>query len=241
MLIQEFEIDIVGEDSKTIIDHKVAARVEQHQHQLQRQQHAQHHQNPSTSPAPGVASSLSGRAWAEWAEWERARSWETFDHILSQLQGKLQKSHETGAELHNLTGAMNDIQDTLSGSLVSCSAVLYILTLVKIIMFVATKSTAFPVNSPSRSAIHNPKSRSTQNVHPPLALLIELQPQLHETQSSLSTHVDKARVLEMVFAEHSAIKREVGVLCQLAEKRDRENGDFSAAKIISTGSQTIPC
>jgi hypothetical protein len=46
-----------------------------------------------------------------------------------------------------------------------------------------------------------------------LALLVELQPQLHETQSSLSTHVDKARVLETVFAEHSAIKREVGVLC----------------------------
>jgi hypothetical protein len=51
-----------------------------------------------------------------------------------------------------------------------------------------------------------------------LALLIELQPQLHETQFFLSTHVDKARVLETVFAEHSTIKREVGVLCQLAEK-----------------------
>jgi hypothetical protein len=75
----------------------------------------------------------------------------------------------------------------------------------------------------------------------PLALLIELQPQLHETQSSLSTHVDKACVLETVFGEHSAIKREVGVLCQLAEKRDRENGDFRTANIISTGSETIPC
>jgi hypothetical protein len=43
----------------------------------------------------------------------------TFDHILSRLQGELQKSRETGAELHNLTGAMNDIHDTLGGSLVS--------------------------------------------------------------------------------------------------------------------------
>ena len=42
----------------------------------------------------------------------------TFDHILSRLQGELQKSRETGAELHSLTGAMGDIQDTLSGSLV---------------------------------------------------------------------------------------------------------------------------
>jgi hypothetical protein len=151
----------MGEDSKTIIHHKVAARAEQHQHQLQQQQHSQHHQNPSTSPAPGVASSLSGRAWAEW---ERARSWETFDHILSRLQGELQKSRETGAELYNLTGAMNDIQDTLSGSLVSCSAVLYIPTLVKIIMLVAAKSTTFPVNSPSRSAV---RPSTTQNQDPP--------------------------------------------------------------------------
>jgi hypothetical protein len=43
----------------------------------------------------------------------------TFDHILSRLQGELQKSRETGAELHNLTGAMTDIHDTLGGSLVS--------------------------------------------------------------------------------------------------------------------------
>jgi hypothetical protein len=42
----------------------------------------------------------------------------TFDHILSRLQGELLKSHETGAELYNLTGAMNDIHDTLGGSLV---------------------------------------------------------------------------------------------------------------------------
>lgn len=32
-----------------------------------------------------------------------------FDHILSWLQGKLETSWETGAELHNLTGAMNDM------------------------------------------------------------------------------------------------------------------------------------
>ena len=44
-----------------------------------------------------------------------------FDHILSRLQGELQKSRETGAELPNLTGAMNDIHDTLGGSLVSLS------------------------------------------------------------------------------------------------------------------------
>ena len=41
-----------------------------------------------------------------------------FDHILNGLQGELQKSQETGAELHHLTGSMNDIHDTLDMSLV---------------------------------------------------------------------------------------------------------------------------
>jgi hypothetical protein len=51
----------------------------------------------------------------------------TFDHILSRLQGELQKSRETGAELHNLTGAMNDIHNTLWSALVSLhpSAILF--------------------------------------------------------------------------------------------------------------------
>jgi hypothetical protein len=42
-----------------------------------------------------------------------------FDHILSRLQGELQKSREMGASLYNLTGPMDDIHDTLGGSLVS--------------------------------------------------------------------------------------------------------------------------
>jgi hypothetical protein len=45
----------------------------------------------------------------------------TFEHILSRLQGELQKSRETGAELHTLNGAMTDIQDTLGGTLVCFS------------------------------------------------------------------------------------------------------------------------
>jgi hypothetical protein len=49
----------------------------------------------------------------------------TFDHILSQLQGKLKKSRETGAELHNLTGVINDIHGTLSGLLVHHEYYLY--------------------------------------------------------------------------------------------------------------------
>ena len=42
----------------------------------------------------------------------------SFDHILTRLQGELQKSRDTGTELHSLTSAMNEIHDTLGGNLV---------------------------------------------------------------------------------------------------------------------------
>ena len=42
-----------------------------------------------------------------------------FDHILNRLQEELQKNGEMGALSYNLTGPMNDIHDTLGGSLVS--------------------------------------------------------------------------------------------------------------------------
>ena len=43
----------------------------------------------------------------------------TFDHILSRLQGELQKSRETSAMLHSLTGVMNEIHKTFGCNLVS--------------------------------------------------------------------------------------------------------------------------
>jgi hypothetical protein len=42
----------------------------------------------------------------------------TFDHIISRLQGEVQKSRDTGTELHSLASAMGDIHDTLGGALV---------------------------------------------------------------------------------------------------------------------------
>ena len=207
----------MGEDNKTIIHHKVAARVvcvfseqdahvaaraEQHQHQLQQQQqqqHSQHQQNPATSPASGAASGLGGRppqpngvgafSFVPGSNTGARRppvqpqglggmggmgggigrppgkSGLTFDHILSRLQGELQKSRETGAELHNLTGAMNDIHDTLGGSLVSKtpSAILFQQWL---IILVATESTSLPFGSPSRSTL-DPKSRSIRTIDIP--------------------------------------------------------------------------
>ena len=53
-------------------------------------------------------------------------------------------------------------------------------------------------------------------------MLNELRTQLHETQASLATHVDKVRALEDMFAEHEAIKAEVASLRELMDERKRE-------------------
>jgi hypothetical protein len=162
---QEFGIDIVGEDNKTIIHHKVAARVvcvfneqdaqvaaraEQHQQQhLQQQQFLQQQAAPGApSPLTTVNGTPSGsniiggsggpQNFPFAAAQRRAQLAQqglggmggvrppgktglSFDVILSRLQGELQKSRETGAELNSLTGTMNEIHDTLGGNLVGFS------------------------------------------------------------------------------------------------------------------------
>jgi hypothetical protein len=77
-----------------------------------------------------------------------------FNHILSQLQGKLQKSHEMGAELHNLTGAINDIHGTLGGLLVHHEYYLYYKFKLSFFPFLMTiESTTLPTGTPCSNTI----------------------------------------------------------------------------------------
>jgi hypothetical protein len=87
----------------------------------------------------------------------------TSDHILRRLQGESQKSHEIGADHHNLTSAVNDIQDTLGGSLVSptfCSLIYYLNS---------CSSPPYPSSHYPRSTPHHtrPPNRSINPHHPP--------------------------------------------------------------------------
>lgn len=76
-------------------------------------------QGPGTQRRPALqAQGLGGMGGMGGGMRAPGKSGLTFDHIISRLQGELQKSRETGAELHNLTGAMGDVHDTLGGSLV---------------------------------------------------------------------------------------------------------------------------
>ncbi|PPQ97674.1 hypothetical protein CVT26_002486 [Gymnopilus dilepis] len=237
--IVEFGIDIVGEDNKTIIHHKVAARAEQHQAQQQLQQHY-----------PGGINGLGGlvggageaQSFPPFAAQRRAQLAQqglgsmggmrppgktglSFDVVLSRLQGEVQKSRETGAELSSLTSAMTEIHDMLSGGV--------------------------PDNLPPFPA-HLPPVKPPQESQPPplqlpmvaLALtplgtpsfpeqpsaggavsasvVVDLQSQIRDTQSSLEPHLDKVRAIEGVLAEQEAMKREVSMLREMMEERRRE-------------------
>ncbi|KAJ7471762.1 hypothetical protein FB451DRAFT_1250862 [Mycena latifolia] len=248
--IVEFGIDIVGEDNKTIIHHKVAARVscvftEQQVAMAaraeQQQNQGQYSQSPMLSqPGPAGSSTfnfapggpqrrpqmphqgLNGMGGMGGSMRPPGKSGLTFDHILSRLQGELTKSRETGQDLQTLSGAMNDIQDTLGGSLPP-----NLPPLPHVLPPVRPPPTEPSVPSPPQ--LHAPQSHPQENTANGAEALSDLQSQLLTTQSSLATHVDKIRALEGVFAEQEAIKQEVrtlrdlvGVLRQGATSRENE-------------------
>jgi hypothetical protein len=243
--IVEFGIDIIGEDNKTTIHHKVAARVlcVFTEEDVQDAARVERMQNPPTVPGgpsqPSISGASSQFSFAQGQAVPPAqrrptlqsqalggmggmggsmrppgKSTLSFDHILSRLQTELQKSRETGAELHSLTTAMNDIHDTLGGSQPS-------------------NLPHFPPNLPAvrppqPQPAHEP-AQPAESGSVPATSLNELRTQLHETQASLATHVDKVRALEDVLAEHEAIKAEVASLRELMDEHKRESEIFRHA------------
>ncbi|KAJ7034774.1 hypothetical protein C8F04DRAFT_1101088 [Mycena alexandri] len=228
--IVEFGIDIVGEDNKTIIHHKVAARVsciftEQQARTDQQQNQGQYSQSPMLAqPGPPGSSAFNfapggpqggprrpqipphqvingmGMGGMGGGMRQPGKSGLTFDHILSRLQGELTKSRETGQDLQTLSGAMNEIQDTLGGSLPPD---------------LPPYPHVLPPVRPPQAEQSAPSGPSAPPAPENTAALSDLQSQLLTTQSSLATHVDKIRALEGVFAEQEAIKQEVRTLRDL--------------------------
>ncbi|KAH7875896.1 hypothetical protein F5879DRAFT_989974 [Lentinula edodes] len=279
----EFGIDIIGEDNKTIVHHKVAARVmcilseqdaqiaaraEQYQMQ-QMQQFAGPSSSLSpasngsminqTGPSSGPGSSnsasfnfsgqqpprrpqmsqqgISGMGGMGGSMRPPGKSGLTFDHILNRLQGELQKSRETGAELHTLTGAMSDIHDTLGGGNLPTTAPPFPHALPPVR---PPQSAAPPPSQPDVPSApstqdqqelmsNEPLTTSTTTTHFQMssasssALLVELQTQLKDTQTSLSQHIDKIRVLEDALKEQEAIRREVRLLRDMMDAVQRHD------------------
>ncbi|KAI1798341.1 hypothetical protein LXA43DRAFT_24130 [Ganoderma leucocontextum] len=247
--IVEFGIDIVGEDNKTIVHHKVAARVvcvfteldaqaaQRAEAQAQQQGAQGYMGGMPNQPGPGNSAfnfvgngqgssngavgpqrrptlqpqGLQGMGGMGGNVRVPGKSGLTFDHILSRLQGELQKSRETGAELHSLSSGLAEIHDTLGGNLPSN---------------LQPYPTALPpVMSAQAARAQEEAAQQQQQQRPPSeppTVVVELQSQLQETQRSLADHVEKVRTLEGILAEHDTIKQEVSSLRDAMEERKRE-------------------
>ncbi|KAF8322374.1 hypothetical protein F5887DRAFT_1166249 [Amanita rubescens] len=140
----------------------------------------------------------------------------SFELIFSRLQGELQKTKDTGAELQNLTSSLGEIQDTLGGALPQNMPPPYALPSV----CPAQSSLAATESSASISSITSPEVPPQSQPAVPSETLLEIQTRLQDTQTSLASRVDKIRALETILTEQEALKRETRVLRDMMESRE---------------------
>ncbi|KAJ9100510.1 hypothetical protein QFC21_003550 [Naganishia friedmannii] len=216
----EFGIDIISEDNKTIVHHKVSAKaycvfnvddaglsvreLSQYYPHDPRQSMGPQRRNGNQGPLQaGVNPSGQSLGLNMMSAGGKAAGL-NFDHVLHRLQTELQKSKDTGADLQNLTGTMTDIQETLNGNLPpdeNGNANQYI----------PPHFRPLPENGIPDAAMGNTT-----------ATIAALQAQLSSTQSILISHKDRIRALETLLNEQEAIKEEVLGIRQQLEESKRE-------------------
>ncbi|GAA6062957.1 hypothetical protein JCM10212_005347 [Sporobolomyces blumeae] len=218
--VVEFGIDILTDDTKTIVHHKVAAKVhlvmnsddavassrefnnwyrQAGEQNLQHQQHAQQGGmgggGPGGMGGPGTGGGgMAGRRPARAPV--NAQNGLSFEHVLSRLQGELQKSRDTGSNLNDVNSTLCDVHDTLGGAAPR-----------------STATTNGPLPYPTTSAFPprpapGPSNESIQ----------ALQQQLND----LASHVGRIRDLEGMLKEQEGVRDEVETLKRLMEENVRK-------------------
>ncbi|POY73091.1 hypothetical protein BMF94_3929 [Rhodotorula taiwanensis] len=196
----EFGIDILTDDTKQIVHHKVAAKV--HLVLNAEDAIASHREINNWYRSAGEQSLNRARAPPRSVP---AQTGLSFEHVLSRLQGELQKSRDTGANLTDVNSTLTQVHDTFSGgpapSLPPGAGI--------------PRGFSHPRGGSASPHSHQQQQQQQQQLQQQEAQaqsIAALQAQLNETQSSLQGHVGKIRELEGLLAEHDTIKREVGSL-----------------------------
>ncbi|PWZ00025.1 hypothetical protein BCV70DRAFT_161393 [Testicularia cyperi] len=210
----EFGIDIVGDDNKTIIHHKVACRVYLVltaedalglRNDFASLYRGGMHGGPlgSSGVGPGAEGGL-----------RRSKAGFSFDHVLSKLQSELQKSKDAWNDLGNITNTMHDIHETLGGGIPPMTSAPY-----PHLVPPPPGSVSAQQQQQEQQAREAERSATTE-AHS--ATITALQAQLSDTQSSLAAHVERIRSLESMLAEHESIKQEVSSIKLQMEEAKRE-------------------
>ncbi|SNX83978.1 uncharacterized protein MEPE_02686 [Melanopsichium pennsylvanicum] len=215
----EFGIDIVGDDNKTIIHHKVACRVYlvltaedalSLRHDFASLYRGGMHGGPlgTNGVGPGAEGGL-----------RKTKAGFSFDHVLTKLQSELQRSKDTWNDLGSLTTTMHDIHETLGGSAPPLSSAPYPHLVPPPPGAVNAQQQQQQQQEQQRAKDAESQAAATE-AHS--ATISALQAQLSETQSSLAAHVEKIRSLESILSEHDSIKREVSSIKIQMEQAKRE-------------------
>lgn len=234
--IVEFGIDIVGDDNKTIIHHKVACRVFlvmtadealglRHDFAaLYRGGIAgstlNHH-----SVGPGAEGGLRrGKvgSMGTYGPNGTGNGFMSFDHVIHRLQAELQRSRETAGELGTLNAAMHDIGETLGGGLPPM------------------QNPPYQHMVPSAENENKPREGVTLDAER-LAELKTLEEQVRDTQKSLTEHMNRLAGLEARLEEHDSVKSDVLSMRSQVEEARKELADaLKQRETMLSGSNMHP-
>ncbi|KAH8075992.1 hypothetical protein BXZ70DRAFT_963418 [Cristinia sonorae] len=244
--IVEFGIDIVGEDNKTIVHHKVAARVlcifNEQDAQTAARIEAQHSQNPPMYSLPGQGQGVGRNANA--FNFAGANQAGGLNGVPGLQRGQVSRGVDLGGMGGNARQPMKggitfqDLLSRLQGEVQKSRETTNELTTLNgtINDIHDTLGGNLPLNPPYSQQLPPVVPPQASHLDPhqmpmtvpssvsqePASALSELQAQLRQTQESLATHVEKIRTLEGMLAEHEAIKREVSSMRDMMEERKRE-------------------
>jgi hypothetical protein len=224
--IVEFGIDIVGEDNKTTLHHKVACRAflvmtAEEALGLRHDFAALYRGGIAGSTlthhsvGPGAEgglrrSKVGGGGGNGYGGLGNGGAMMSFDHILHKLQAELQKSRDTAGELGNLNTAMHDIGETLGGGLPPMQHPPY-----QHMVPSANGEREGQKQGGDQGQADAAKASSD-------TLVKVLEEQVQETQRALNAHVDRLAGLEARLEEHDGVKMDVNLMRSQVEEARRE-------------------
>lgn len=228
--VVEFGIDIMGEDNKSIIHHKVACRVflvmtAEEALGLRHDFAALYRGGIAGSTlnhhvvGPGAEGGLRRKMGSAggYGAGGSVNGMMSFDHILHRLQAELQKSRETAGELGSLNAAMSDIGETLGGGLPPMQNPPY--------QHLVPSS-----NDPNAAAKEEEQRRQrTDEANARAAELKTLEDQVKETQQALQAHIDRLAVFESRLDDNEGIKADI---LSMQEQVRNAQSEAAEAKLL---------
>lgn len=230
--VVEFGIDIVGEDNKSIIHHKVACRVflvmtAEEALGLRHDFAALYRGGIAGSTlnhhvvGPGAEGGLRRKmgSGGGYGAGGSVNGMMSFDHILHRLQAELQKSRETAGELGSLNAAMSDIGETLGGGLPPMQNPPY--------QHLVPSANS---NDPNAAAKEEEQRRQrTDETNARAAELKALEDQVKETQQALQAHIDRLAVFESRLDDNEGIKADI---ISMQEQVRNAQSEAAEAKLL---------